>query len=106
MLAPCLLVVAEIASQRLDAPRYLRGSNDRRKGAGGAVPVGIAECDGQRTVASHGVTEDRLPPGIDGQMPGDQFRQFFPDIRPHAVVARERLWRCVDIRAGTEAAIV
>src|SRR5438552_18794300 len=103
MLAPCLLVVAEIASQRLDAPRYLRGSNDRRKGAGGAVPVGIAECDGQRTVAAHGVTEDRLPPGIGRKMPGDQFRQFFPDITPHAVVACEGLLRCVDITAGAQA---
>ena len=42
MLAPGLLVVAEIAAQRLDAPRHVRGSDDRRKGAGGAVTVGMA----------------------------------------------------------------
>ena len=61
MLAPGLPVAAEIAAQRLDAPWHLRGSNDRRKGAGGAVAIGMAQRDGQRAVPAHGVTEDRLP---------------------------------------------
>src|ERR1700737_1701930 len=39
MLAPCFSIVAEIASQRLDAPRDLRGCYDRRESAGGAVAI-------------------------------------------------------------------
>src|SRR5437868_14140804 len=45
VLAPCALVVAEIASQRLDTPGDLRGCGDRRKGAGGAVTTGVREGD-------------------------------------------------------------
>ena len=106
MPAPGLLVVAEIASQCLDAPRHLRGRNDRRKGAGGAVAIGMAQCDRQCAVTAHRMTEDGLPVGIDGKMRGDQFRQFFRDITPHAVVARERRLRGVDIKAGAEPEIV
>ena len=61
MPAPGLLVVAEIAAQRLDAPRHLRGRNDRRKGAGGAVAIGMTQRDGQRAMTAHGMTEDGLP---------------------------------------------
>src|SRR5580698_3082466 len=47
MLAPRRFVVAEIAAQRLDAPRYLRGRGDRRKRAGGAVAVRMRQRDRQ-----------------------------------------------------------
>jgi hypothetical protein len=57
-------------------------------------------------VTAHGVTEDGLPLGIDGKMPGDQLRQFRRDIAPHAIVAGERLLRCIDIEAGAESEIV
>jgi hypothetical protein len=37
---------------------------------------------------------------------GDQFRQFFRDVAPHAVIARERLLRRIDIEAGAKSEIV
>src|SRR4051794_40880058 len=42
MPAPGLLVVAEIAAERLDAPRHAGGSDDRGKSAGRAVAIGMA----------------------------------------------------------------
>ncbi len=45
-------------------------------------------------------------PASAGKCPATSLRQFFRDIAPHAVVARERLLRCVDIKAGAEPEIV
>ena len=42
----------------------------------------------------------------DGKLLGDQFRQFLRDIAPHAVVARERLLRRVDVKAGAKPEII
>jgi hypothetical protein len=50
MLAPCLLVAAEIASECLDAPWDLRGCDDRRKRTGGAVARGIRKRHSQGAV--------------------------------------------------------
>ena len=106
MLAPCLPVVAEIAAQRLDAPRHLRRCNDRREGAGGAVATRMVQRNGQSAMTAHGVTEDGLSRGIDGKMLGDQIRQLFRDVAPHPVIATE--WRLggIDIKAGAKPEIV
>jgi hypothetical protein len=47
-----------------------------------------------------------LPVRVDGKVFGDQFRQFFGDIAPHAVIARERLLRRIDIETGAKSEIV
>src|SRR5689334_342202 len=41
VLAPGVLVLAEIASQRLDAPGNTGRRHDRREGAGGAIAIAI-----------------------------------------------------------------
>src|SRR3954447_596908 len=61
MLAPCLLVAAEIASECLDAPWDLRGCDDGGEGAGGAVARGVRKRHGQGAVAAHRVPENGLP---------------------------------------------
>ena len=106
MLAPRLLVVAEITAERLDAPRHARGRDDRRKGAGGAVSVGMAQGGGERAVAAHGVAEDRLPFGIDRKVFGDQGWQLFRHIAPHAVIRCEGRQCCIDVETGTKPEIV
>ena len=65
-----------------------------------------AQKTGARIITMPGVTEDGLPVGIDGKLFGDQFRQLFRDIAPHAVIAGERLLRRVDIEAGAEPEII
>src|ERR1700752_4159681 len=99
MLAPGLLVGAEIARERLVAPWHLRRRHDRRKGARRAVAARIAKCDRQRAVAAHGMAENGLPVAIDGKNSRDQLWQFFGDIAPHAVIARERFLGGIDIEA-------
>src|SRR3954465_4372043 len=97
MPAPSLSVVAEIAAERLDTPWYARGCDDRGKGAGGAVTVGITQSRGERTMTAHRMAKDGLPFRIDRKLRGNQFRQFRGDITPHAVMAVERRLRGVDI---------
>ena len=93
MLAPSGFVCAEIAGERLDAPRHLRWRDNRRESARGAIAIRVAQRHGQGAVAAHGVTENGLPDGIDRKMLGDQLRQFLRDIAPHAVIFCKRLLR-------------
>ena len=82
------------------------GATIGAKRAGRAVAIGMAQRDRQCTMAAHGVAEDGLSIGVDGKILGDQFRQLFRDIAPHAVIARERLLRRIDIETGAEPEIV
>src|SRR6266436_6179211 len=50
--------------------------------------------------------KDGLPFWIDGEMTCDQFGKFFRHVAPHAVIARERRLRSIDIKTGTKPEIV
>ena len=51
--APRLPVRAEIAGQRLLAPRAIERRDDRREGRDGLEPVRVAQGDGQRAMPAH-----------------------------------------------------
>src|ERR1700730_12287134 len=51
--APRRPVIAEISTQRLDAPWHLRRRHDRRKGARRTITGGIPERDRERTMTAH-----------------------------------------------------
>ena len=57
-------------------------------------------------MTAHGVAKNGLSVWIDGKIFGDQFRQLFRDVAPHAVIAGERLLRRIDIEAGAKPEIV
>ena len=66
----------------------------------------MTQGGGQRTVAAHGVSHDRLPAGVDRKMLGNKLRQFLGHVTPHQVIAGEGRFCRVDIKARTQTEIV
>src|SRR5207237_5507035 len=104
--APSRTVIAEIPAERLDAPWHLRRRDNRRKGAGGAIAIGMPQRNREGTMATHRMPKDRLSFGIDRKLACDQLRKLFRHIAPHPVVMRERLLGGIDIEAGTKSEII
>src|SRR4051812_41409434 len=84
-LAPGGTVGAEIAAERLLAPRNLRRRGDRREGGDAAIAAGIAQRETEGAVAAHRMTGNRLPGGIDGEMLLDQRWKLIRYVAEHAI---------------------
>ena len=96
---------AEVARERLLAPRAMHRRRDRRERRDRAVAVRVLEADRERAVAAHGMAEDALPLRVDREVLLDQLRQLARDVRVHPVVARPGLFRRVQVEAGGDAEV-
>src|SRR3954454_611736 len=75
MLAPSARISAEIASERLDAPRNLGGRDNRRKGGRGAKRTGIGKRYRQPAMTAHRMAQDRFAGQIVRVFQGDLVRK-------------------------------
>src|ERR1700733_9907302 len=101
-------VLAEIARQRLAAPRAAGRRADRCEGGDRAVDVRISERQHQRAVPAHRVAEDSQLTGIAREAAEHRLTQLLEHVVVHAEVARPgRLGRIqVEARAGAELPVV
>ena len=105
VLGPGGAVGAEIARERLLAPRAPARGADRREGRDRAPLARMAQGQGQGAVAAHGVAEQALPVGVGREVGGDQGRQLRGDVALHAPVRGPGCLRGVEVEAGADAEV-
>src|ERR1700675_1679300 len=66
----------------------------------------MAQRYGEGAMPAHGMTKDRLPLRIGWEMLGDHPGQFFRDIAPHPVIAREWRFCGIDVKSCAKPEIV
>ena len=99
--APARTFIAEVARERLFAPRALARVADRRKGRQRLITPRVAQRADQRTVPAHGVAADAALVGY-REIRLDQRRQLLNHVVVHAVMPCPGFLGGVQIETRTE----
>src|SRR3954464_13187392 len=66
----------------------------------------MPQGDGEGPMAAHRMAQDRLPFGVDRELPGDQLAKLFGYVAPHAIILCKGRLRGIDVKPGADSEII